>query len=232
MPNWMQREGSEGNKNNNIEIKPEDIQKAIKPDLDSMKTGFSTELDTKLAPIAAYIARQQEREEETERQRVAAENRQSRESSEIKPEDYLTDPDGVMDKKLGPILNVVQAQSAIIMRDKVLGKMEYYASDPEFQNKVDALIDAQPIGNRANAAVIMNAYKSVHYDFQDKIKEGKVKTIASGTNMSGNSTGGHSGSSSDAKDDKTLTADEKKYARNMGLTDEQWIEGRRELEYV
>jgi len=229
---WLRREDDGEGGNKEIEIKPEDFSKALKPELDSIKSGLSTELDAKLAPIAAYIAKQQEKDDAAEADRKRQQEARSREDSEIKPEDYLTDPDGVMDKKLGPIVNVVRTQSAIIMRDKVLGKMEYYASDPEFQSKVDALIDAQPIENRANAAVIMNAYKTVHYDFIDKIKEGKVKTLASAANMNGNSTGGHSGNNNSKEDDKTLSSEEKAYARKMGLTEEQWIQGRRELEYV
>jgi hypothetical protein len=111
--------------------------------------------------------------------------------------------------------------------------MDYYASDPTFKNKVDQLIDSQPLHLRANAGIIMAAYKNTFYDMQQEIKDGKIKSQASLLSNSGGGTGGHSGSSSDKfTSDDTMSDEEKSYARKLGISEKDWTATRKELEYV
>lgn len=228
--NWMQRDKKDNN-SSVIEIKPEDIQKAMEPKLKEIQTGLSTDLDTKLSPIMEFINNQKKEKEAADAEKSKQQRQQQQDDLEVKPEDFITDPEGSMNKKLTPIVQAVQAQSAMLMREKTLGKMDYYSTDPAFAAKVDTLLDSQPLHMRANAAVILNAYKSVFFDMQQEIKDGKIKSFASQASLSNNGTGGPS--SGDKKDDPAvLSADEKAYAKKMGLTEEQWIAGKRELEYV
>lgn len=232
MPNWVGSARDTKDDLKNIEINPEDIQAAVKPELDSLKTELSTTIDTKLKDITEFIAQQKQEREENARKEAEAQRRQAREDADPDDTDFIADPKNAVARMINPLKETIQAQNAIIVRNEVLGKMDLYSTDPQFKVKVDALLDAQPLATRANAAIVMNAYKSVYFDEKDAIKEGKYKTIASMANLSNNGTGGHSGESKDKDKDNTLTDEEKRYARNMGLTDEQWIQGRRELEYV
>ena len=229
MPEWLKREGD--NKDKPIEIKPEDIQKAMEPKLKEVSDGINKSIDDKLAPIAAFFADQKKEKEEAAARAAEAKRKENQKDLEVQPEDWITDPEGAFDKKVTPLVQTVQAQSAMLMRDKVLKNMDYYATDPTFAAKVDALIDAQPLANRSNSNVILNAYKSVHYDMQDQIKEGKIKSFASMASLSNNGTSNR-GTEDKDKNDTALSEEEKRYARRMGLTEEQWVAGRRELEYV
>lgn len=231
MPEWMQRE--QGNRDQKaIEIKPEMITDAMKPQMDAFKKEFGESIDAKLAPIADFLKAQKDKDEAERAKQQQQQRQQKKDDLEINPEDWITDPEGTTRKMLTPLQETVMAQSAIIMREKVLGKMDYYSSDPAFAAKVDALIDAQAPVNRANSSVIMNAYKSVHYDLQDDIKTGKIKSIAAASGLSNNGQGGHSGEKKKDDDVTTLSAEEKNYARKMGLSEEDWVRGKRELEYV
>jgi hypothetical protein len=119
------------------------------------------------------------------------------------------------------------------MRKETLDKMDYYSSDPEFKNRVDKLIDSQPLHLRSNAGIIMAAYKNTHYDMQQEIKDGKVKSQASLLSNAGGGTGGHSGSSSDKfTDNDTMSEEEKNYARKLGISEKDWTATKKELEYV
>ena len=115
------------------------------------------------------------------------------------------------------------------MRRETLEKKEFY-DNPDFKAKVDALIDAQPLGSRANPAVIMNCYKSTYFDNLEDIKAGKIKSALS---MGGGSnTGGHTADEADKGDKITMNDDERKYARKMGISEENWMKQKRSLEYV
>jgi phage I-like protein len=229
---WLQRNRSaEGNQTDDIEIKPEQFSAALKPELDTFRSSIGTEMDTKLSPILEFINQQKADREAAAARAAAAQRTQQQSELEIQPEDYITDPEGVMNKRLKPLQDTIAAQSAIIVRDKTLSKMDYYSSDPTFAAKVDALIDSQPLNLRANASVVMNAYKSVFFDMKDEIASGKIKSQASAANFSNGGTGNHSGKDSESNAD-VLSAEEKHYAAKLGLTEADWIKSKRELEYV
>lgn len=223
---WLQRKKETGE----LEINNEAVSGIVKPQLEAIKTELNSSMDTKFKPMLDFIAEQKEQRAAVDR---AAALKQRREDAEIDPTDFITDPESAIDKKLKPLQETVMAQSAIIMRDRTLGKMDYYSSDPVFQAKVDSLIDAQPMQNRSNSAVIMNAYKSVYFDMKEDIKDGKIKSQASLLGNASGGTGGHSGSGSGKfESDSTMSADEKSYASKLGISEKDWMETRKELEYV
>jgi len=131
---------------------------------------------------------------------------------------------------------VVESQGALIamyQRKELLGQMDYYASDSDFKAKVDALIDAQPLANRSNSGVIMNAYKSVYFDMRKEIEEGKIKSLASINSGSGRGSNQDTGGKSSSDGDGVImTAEEKAYARKLGIPEASWIKQKKELEYV
>jgi hypothetical protein len=227
---WMRRDGGESLEEG-LEIKPEHIQKAIKPDLDQLKADFSTDIDSKLSPVLEFIKQQKEDRESLIARQQQQNRREQQEDLEIRPEDFIVDPKGAMERSLKPLQDTIAAQSAIIVRDKTLGKMDYYSSDPQFAAKVDALIDSQPLALRSNSAIIMNAYKSVFFDLRKDIEDGKIKSQASLTNFSSNGTGSHFGNGKN-ESDVDLSPEEKHYAQKMGISEEAWKKSKRELEYV
>lgn len=232
MPKWLRSDGSQNDdKEPGIEIKPEQIKEAMKPELDAFKTGLDTSLDAKMKPIVDYITSQQEKERLAEEARKRQQQQQQRDDSDVTDEDFITDPANAVRKQIQPLLNTVQAQSAIIMRNEVLGKMDLYSTDPAFKAKVDALLDAQPMSSRANSAIIMNAYKTVHYDERKAIEEGKYKSFASMASLSSGGKGG-SDNTDDHSTSETLSAEEKTYAKRLGISDADWVKSRREMEYV
>lgn len=227
---WVKRaDGTEGQDDKPTfgEIKPEDMQKAVKPLLDQMKA----DSDAAIKPMLEYFAEQKAEKEAAAARKVAADRQQQQTDDMINPEDWITDPMNATRKMMEPMAKTNATLAAIIVRDKTLGKLEHYGDNPAFAAKVDALISSQPLASQSNASIIMNAYKSVHYDMREELETEKQKKIASGTGFSNNGTGGHSGSGSeDSKE--TITDEEKVFARKFGITDADWIKSKRELEYV
>jgi hypothetical protein len=206
-----------------IEIKPEVIANAVKPQLDAFKTEISGALDEKLKAVNDFFAEQT-------RQREAA-ARQARQQEDTPEEvDYYTNPDGAIDKKLQPLIRSQQAANAMLMINETIGDMDYYKSDPEFKAKVLAKINSQPLAVRANPDIIMNCYKLVAYDESAAIKEGKYKSMLGAASTGG--TGSHSGRSTTKEDEVSISDEEKVYARKMGIKEEDWVKSKRTLEYI
>ena len=223
---WLQRKKETGE----IEVNKEGVTELIKPQLDAVEAKINASLDSKLAPMNDFFKEQKSEKAERERQAAA---KARKDALETDPTDWITDPESAVEKKLKPLQETIQAQNAIIMRKETLDKMDYYSSDPTFKNKVDSLIDSQPLNLRANAGIIMAAYKNTFYDMQQEIKDGKIKSQASLLSGGGNGTGGHSGSTSDKfTSDDTMTAEEKSYAAKLGVNEKDWIAQKKEMEYV
>ena len=223
---WLTRKKESGE----IELNNDAVTGIVKPQLAAMKTEFNSSIDTKLQPVLDFFKQQKEEKAERERQAAA---KARKDELETDPTDWITDPESAVDKKIRPLQETIQAQNAIIMRGQTLDKMDYYASDPIFKNKVDALIDSQPLYLRSNAGIIMAAYKNTFYDMQQDIKDGKIKSQVSLLSNSGGGTGGHSGSASDKfTSDDTMSEEEKTYARKLGISEKDWAATRKELEYV
>jgi hypothetical protein len=223
---WFQRKKESGE----IEINDEGIKNVIKPQLDSMKTEFESTIDSKLAPVLEYFTNQKKEKEDAIR---AAEQRKKQDDLEIQPEDYIIDPQGVIDKKLKPLQERSDIMAAILVRKEILGSMDYYSTDPAFKAKVDSLIDSQPLSQRSNSALVMNAYKTAVYDHLDQIKEGKIKSQASLASNASSGTGGYIGSKQERQQESDeLSPEEKIYARKLGIPEKDWASTRRELEYV
>lgn len=223
---WLQRKKETGE----LEVNKEGVTELFKPQLDTVKTDMEKSMDTKLKPMLDFIESQRAEKAERERQASA---KARKEMLETDPTDWITDPESAVDKKLLPLQETIAKQNAIIMRKETLDKMDYYSSDPEFKNKVDQLIDSQPLSLRSNAGIIMAAYKNTFYDMQQEIKDGKIKSQASLLSGGGNGTGGHSGSSSGKfTSDDTMSDEEKSYARKLGISEKDWAATRKELEYV
>jgi hypothetical protein len=208
-----------------IEIKPDDIKDAIKPHLDSMQTEINKSLDDRFKPMNEFFAAQKREKDEAARKKAADDNK-------IDDTDYITDPEGTLNKRLEPILKSQAAMAAVIVKKETLGDLDYYSSDSDFRRKVDELISAQPLQNQSNSAIIMNAYKSVYFDMRKEIEEGKIKSKLSAASSGTGGTGGHSGDRKDVDDTITMSAEEKEYARKMGISEADWMKSKKELEYV
>lgn len=221
---WVKKEGNEEEEKQKIEIKPEDIQSAVKPLLEEQNKKFDT--------ISAYIAKQEKKDKDIEDARVAEENRKKnadRNANLTDPTNWLDNPAGMTAEMIKPLVESQQRTNAQLAKRDVLDKMEYY-DDPIFRTSVDQLIAAQPLQNQSDPALIMNAYKSVFFDKQQDIKDGKIKSQLS-VNSGGRGTSG----SSKEEDDKskgTMSEAEKVYASKLGIPVDKWIKNRNEMEFV
>lgn len=231
-PKWLRNEeeqpqaaSSEAAKRDlsSIEIKPEIITNAMKPQLDAFKTEIGSQMDEKLKAVNEFFAAQNT-------QRAADARRRQQEEEEPGEVDYFTDPATAIDKKLQPIIRSQQAANAMLMINEVLGDMEYYKSDPEFKAKVLGMINKQPLQVRSNADIILNCYKLVAYDERENIKEGKYKSVLGAASTTG--TGGHAGHSKKEDEEVTVSDEEKVYAKKMGISEADWIKSKKTLEYV
>jgi hypothetical protein len=228
MPQWLRTDNKEGDGTGSgdrtIEIKPEQIREALKDDL-----GKIGDLSTSMSAVMDFINEQkadkQRKDEEAEAARRAADNK----TDDI---DWLNDPEGATKKTMRPLIEGQAAMAAMLMRKETLGDMDYYKSDPDFKAKVDTLIDQQPLGLRSNASVIMNAYKSVYFDMRQEISEGKVKSAMSMNSNNGGGSGTGKQGSDGGDSDITMTAEEKQYARKLGISENDWMKQKKELEYV
>lgn len=230
-PRWLRNEetGQESSSDsaarqdlNRIEIKPEMITEAVKPQFDAFKTEIGTQMDEKLKAVNEFFAAQNREREQAQRRKQAEEET----PEEI---DYFSDPAGAIDKKIAPLVRSQQAATAMLMINEVLGEMDYYKSDPTFKAKVLAKINSQPLQMRANADIILNCYKLVRFDEDEAIKEGKYKSMAGAASTSG--TGGHSGTRRE-DEEITISDEEKVYAKKMGISDADWVKSKKTLEYV
>jgi len=205
-----------------IELKPELVEKAMKPHLDASEARMNAALDEKLKPMNDFFAEQN-------RQREAAARKAAADAENVDDIDYMSDPASAIDKKLAPLIRNQQAANAMLMINETLGDMDYYKSDPNFKAKVLAKINSQPLQLRANADIILNCYKLVAYDEREAIAEGKFKSILGAA--SSNGTGGHSGARTEGAE-VTLSDEEKGYAKKMGIKEEDWLKSKKTLEYV
>lgn len=219
MPEWMKNKEEAA-----PTVSPEEIKKII--------SESQAEQNKKLDAVADYIAKQQQKEEKAEADRIAAANAQANKQRHDRLTDegnWLTNPGEMTAEMIKPLIEQQQRTNARLAKEDALGRMEYY-DDPTFKSAVDQLISSQPINLQSDPALIMNCYKSVFFDKQQEIKDGRIKSQLS-LNGGGRGSGGHNGSES-SKSNDTMTDAEKHYASKLGISTESWIKNRNEMEYV
>lgn len=223
MPAWIKKpaeDGKEGDEGQErvIELKPEMIRDAIKEDLDNIKSSSKAMVD--------FI-----NEQKADRQRAqeAEAEKQRRENEKVDDIDFITNPEEAMNRKLKPIAESNAVMASMFVRREVLEGLEYY-NEPEFKKRVDAMIDQQPLQNRLDRSVIMNAYKVNRFDFDKEVADGKIKLSLSGGG--GNRKGNDRDNGRSDDDTETMSAEEKQYARKLGISEKDWISQKKEMEYV
>lgn len=235
MASWFRREDGElrsGDKDklDDVEFKPEKLKEEItaevKTHLDTMRTEFSNSMKP-LNDMAAQIAADRAANNE----RIRKQNEQkNNEDNEVTTEDYILDPQAATQRQMQPLAKATMMLAARMARQDTLAEKEYYYGD--IKNKVDAMIDQQPLNSRSRADVIENCYKLVMFDHQKDVAEGKIKARNTGAIFEGGSTGAHSGKGAAGEEEEVMSSDEKMVASKMGISDKDWIKSRRELSYV
>lgn len=99
----------------------------------------------------------------------------------------------------------------------------YYAGD--IKRKVDEMIEAEPLVNQTNPLVVRNCYKIVMADHLKELQEGKLRSRLS--NATGSSTS--TTSQIDPNALPSLTDDEKKTAKNLGISETDWAKTKKDL---
>lgn len=233
MPWFRRSDGSFGAKDesklDDVEFKPEDFKKDLETTFTTKLTEMQTAQDAKFAPMFEMAAQLKADREARETAAKKANEAKNREDNQVTDEDFLLDPGGAVDRKLQGPTNAILMLASREARREVLAELPYYHG--ELKTKIDAFIDSQPLANRSDASVIMNAYKLTVYDADQAIKDGKIKARNSAMNFESNGTGAHSGS--ETKDGmEALTAEEKFIASRMGVSETDWAKSKKEMSFV
>lgn len=231
---WFRRgDGSykpgEEDKHDEVEFDPKKMQGEITTELTNKFGEFQTETDKKLSPVLEFITSfKADKEAREVVARKAAEDKNKNDNA-LTEEDYLLDPIEATRRAMEPTNNAIRLLASRQARREVLEDKEYYYGD--IKNKVDSMIDQQPLNLRHDPNVITNCYKLVMFDHSKEIAEGKIKARNTSAIFESGSTGGHSGKEGGEGED-TWTKEEETAAGHMGLTKKDWISSRKELSYV
>lgn len=244
MPNWLdflkkKEESDDPKVKEQAELELKNITdghkkvETIETELKTMKE--SQEKDSKR--LNTFLDEQ----EAAKRRRIADEAArkaaEKKESDEKDMDDlWLTDPKEAArrtfeDQSKGLVEATINNQSQTLRRqifDDNPNEYEYYTKEnPEFKAQVDALIDQQPLNIRSNPEAIKNAYAIIAHRKAQEIKEGKLKSRFAATSTSSTGT-----TSSKDKDTIVLTDLQKKAAKNLGISEEDYGKTAKEMNYV
>jgi hypothetical protein len=229
--NWLRfgKQGSDDADDNQGEIKPDafkaELESSFKKELDALKT----EQDSKLAPLIEMANNFKAAQAEAERQRTVANNKTRATELEVDDDLWITNPAEAHRRSNANLVAQTQATAAITMRREVLSDLPYYHG--ELKEKIDQLIEAQPLSNRANPAILKNAYYTVLGQHTDELNEGKYKKATFGVGLNGSGTGSATGTDTNEKAIE-LNDDEKSIARSFGMSEKDWLKSKEELGYV
>lgn len=233
MANWLdfgKQKPGENKDDKVLEITPESINKSI--------TENKTELEGKLKDLGESInnhptlkAMQDFLEEQkTAREAAIARQRQKQQEDENKNFEGMDQTTReYVDQTLRPIAQATLMQQGNEMRRNIFDDAEafpYYTGT--LKSKIDALLDAQPLEQRANPEIIRNVYKIVIYDNEKEIKEDKHKSRLSSASAAGTGTG--MPGSGDKTAMPVLTDQMKSVAKAMGMSPEDYATSMKELQ--
>lgn len=213
--------------NNQGEFKPETLKADIDKSLEEKLNKFKADNEATLSPIME-MARQWQESRAAEQRTAEASRRQERQDDlEVTDDMYITNPREAIDRATKPYREQTQALAAITMRRELLGSKPYYTG--ELKNKIDSLIEAQPLAMRANQGVLDNCYYTIIGRHQEEINEGKYKRQVSAATFNSNS-----GTTDDQSlpENRKFNQEEARIMKVFGLDAKDVIRGEQELGYV
>jgi hypothetical protein len=158
---------------------------------------------------------EEQRQSQTEAERIAA----LRENMDDQTREYV-------DNQMSIINKTAMQTSARELRRSIfedVDNYEYYTGD--LKRRVDEILDREPLANQNNPDVVRNAYKVVAFEHFKDIQDGKLKSrlsTATSTSTPSNQ------NQPDPNALPTLSDDEKREARKMGITEKDWAQSKKE----
>jgi hypothetical protein len=212
-----------------VEFKPKEFQE----NLDKTLAEKFTALETKQAEAMKPMQEMAELMKTERAERAAAEAKRAAAAKKEEQGDFgermMLDPESAIDEKLQGTNRALLMLASREAKRETLGEKEYYHG--AVKARTDALIESLPLAQRSNSGSLENCYKIACFDHQKEIAEGKIKARNTSGIFEGGSTGAPSGGKA-GEDSATLTEDEKKIAKNFGMSEKEWGASKREMTYV
>jgi len=233
MPNWLDfgKPKPGDNKDDKvIEITPESINKSIndnKTEFEKKLTDLGDSINNHptLLAMKDFLDAQKTASEQAAARRAA----ESRQQGEKKFEGMDDTTREYVNETLRPIAQATLMQQGNEMRRSIFDDEEafpFYTGG--LKAKIDALLDAQPLEQRANPEIIRNVYKIVVFDNEKDIKENKIKSRLTSASNAGTGTGAPG--SGDKTAMPVLTAQMQSVAKAMGMSDAEYAASMKELQ--
>jgi len=244
MPNWLdllgkKKESTDPKEQEQAELELKNVTESIKKvgKIEEDFGKFKTETEKTNTRLTSFLDEQ----DAMKRRRIAEElakkanetkETEDKELNELALEDPVKAARLIFERESrGLTTATINTQSQLLRKqlfDDNPDKFEYYdKANPEFKSEVDRLIDGLPLESRTNPDAIQNCYYVAFGRKQQEIKDGKLKSrfAATSTTTSGSS-------STKDKDTIQLTELQKKAAKAMGITEEDYGKQAREMNYV
>jgi hypothetical protein len=231
---WLTRNGG------TVETDPEKIKlenEQFEKDLtkrisDTLKTDLGTEINTRVAdvlkkdPVLARLAKTMETADQRANEAAEAARVRAEQQAAGNVEELGADMDEgtkkYLDAHLGEIRKSSLRAEAITARSRLFDDSDsfpYYTG--EMKNKVDEMLEKEPLENQVIPLVIRNAYKIVVADHMDDITKGKVRSRLAQASGEGTTAGKPSGNTN-ADELPTLNAEQKKAAAMFGIDEKAY----------
>ena len=209
-----------------IEIKPEEIQKEL--GLDKINERLTAQESANTEVLTFVREQRQQREAAEARAQEEQQRIQQRKEQEEMP-DFYTDPDKAIAERMKPLINNQINTNSILMRREIFDDPAFEYYDGETKTLIDRYIDSLPLSHRADPASIKNCYYTVMGQKMGEIKEGKLKSRFAKASAAASGTGASKG---EPETVDTISQDEERVIREFGISKEDYIKNRRETNYV
>ena len=223
---WF-KDSKEDPDNNQGEYKPEVMKADIDKSIEDRFNSFREENKQALNPLLEMATSWREQRDREQNERNAAARVERQNDYEVTDEMYITNPREAIDRATKPFREQTQALAAITMRNEILGGREYYTG--ELKQQIDQLVESQPLSQRANAALLDNAYYTIVGRNNQAISEGKVKKQMSAATFNGNS---NAPVDKESPENRVFDQEDQKYMKIFGLSAKDVAKAEQELGYV
>ena len=221
---WTKRTRAE--EQDEIEIKPEEIQKEL--GLDKINERLTAQ-ESANTEVLTFIREQRQQREAAEARAQQEEQQRTQQREQSEMPDFYTDPDKAIAERMKPLVNNQINTNSILMRREIFDDPAFEYYDGETKTLIDRYIDSLPLSHRADPASIKNCYYTVMGQKMGEIKEGKLKSRFSKAAVAASGTGASKGESETVDQ---VSAEEERVIREFGISKEDYIKNRRETNYV
>lgn len=234
MANWLDFSGrnkpGENKDDKVIEITPESINKSLVDNKAELE-GKLAELGESINNHPTLLAMKEFLDKQKTASDAAAQRQQQQQQTDHQKQYENVDDTtrSYINETLRPIAQATLMQQGNEMRRSIFDDEEafpFYIGG--LKAKIDALLDAQPLEQRANPEIIRNVYKIVVFDNDKDIKENKIKSRLASASNAGTGTG--MSGTGDKAAMPVLTDQMKSVAKAMGMTDAEYATSMKELQ--